>query len=68
MYLNDIDRGPLRTIGILKLMALLAGMACGAMHALEGMFLRAAGKDVASMRAKWTMNYLTVFRKIDPVK
>jgi len=68
MYLNDIDRGPLRTIGVLKLMALLAGMACGAMHALEGMFLRAAGKDVASMRAKWTMNYLTVFRKIDPVK
>ncbi len=67
MYLHDVDRGPVRATRILKLLALLAGMACGALHAVEGTFLRAAGKDITGIRAKWTMNYLTVLRKTAPV-
>ena len=63
MYLQDVDRGTLRKTGLMTLVAVLTGMVCGAMHAVEGVFLRAAGKDVAGMRAKWTMNYLTVLRK-----
>lgn len=65
MYLQQVDAGLLRMTRLVKLASMVVGWICFLLHKCEGSFLRAAGKDLAGIRARWTANYLFVLRKID---
>jgi hypothetical protein len=63
MYLQEVDRGPLRAIGLIKLLSTVAGLAFLSLHKLEGALLAAAGKDAGRVRARWTANHVAVLRR-----
>jgi hypothetical protein len=65
LYLQDVDRGPLRTTRIVKLLSAITGFACLGMHKLEGVLLAAAGKDASKLRARWTASHIAVLRRAD---
>jgi len=63
MYLQDLERGPLLTRRLVKLVSMLAQFLCLGLHKLEGRLLTAAGKDPDRVRARWTVNHVSVLRK-----
>jgi SAM-dependent methyltransferase len=63
MYLKDMDRGVLKVTRLVKLVSWVLGLLCLVLHNMEGILLRVAEKNVASIRARWTINYVTVLRK-----
>lgn len=65
MYLKEVDRGALKLTGLVKVASMVIGWFCLALHKIEGLLLRGAGKDVAGVRARWTANHLTVLRKTE---
>ncbi len=65
MYLQDLDRGPLRTLRVVKVVSAMAQLVCLGLHKLEGMLLSAAGKDPERVRARWSVNHVTVLRKTE---
>lgn len=64
LYLQDFDRGPLKKLYIVKALNFLSGALFLSLHTLEGLALKALGKDVAGVRSKWTVNYVAVMQKI----
>jgi SAM-dependent methyltransferase len=66
MYLKTLDRGPLRAIGIIKVISSLICMACAVMHRAEAVLARATGKNPQQLRSIWTANMQVVLRKRAP--
>lgn len=63
MYCRSLDRGLLKNLGLVKLVSAILGWLFLALHQIEGLALRLAGKDPGSIRGAWTVNYLAILRK-----
>lgn len=64
LYLQNFDRGLLKTLRITKLLIWLVKFIMRAMHELEGLMLRIAKKDQGLFRSIWTVDYILVCRNV----
>lgn len=63
MYLKTFNRGFLKKIKLVTVISWILIWIITQIHRLEGLVLKAAGKNPEDQRAKWTVNYTYVARK-----
>jgi len=63
IYLQQFDRGLLKKAFLTRIASSAIGLVFFLLHRTEEATLRLIEKDVDSLRAKWTVNYVAVLRK-----
>lgn len=63
LYLQQLDRGVLKKIYLIKIMTFIFSLFFRTLHALEGILFDLVDKDVKEFRARWTVNYVAVLKK-----
>lgn len=63
IYLQNIDRGIVQKVMLIKVLSIILRWGFNAIHCLEGALLKAMRKDVARFRKEWTVNYTYVLKK-----
>jgi SAM-dependent methyltransferase len=63
LYLQQLDRGVLKKVCIIKILIFIFSLFFRGLHALEETLFNIADKDVKEFRARWTVNYVAVLKK-----
>lgn len=65
LYLQQLDKGVLKKIYAIKILILIFSIIFRGFHALEGFLFNIINKDIDEFRARWTVNYVAVLKKIE---